>query len=90
MTDKSAPISNMDNPSENIQSMISEEEARTIAQEDAQKVYRDVSIYEVEAILEGENWKIDYELIDKEVNGGGPHYIISGLNGEILEKRYEQ
>ena len=36
------------------------------------------------------NWKIDYELRDKQAQGGGPHYVISAKTGAILSKRYDQ
>ena len=69
---------------------ISKEEALQIAHQDAQIVYRDLSPYEI--IIEKTNgdWKVDYELMDKTMRGGGPHYLISGQTGEILDKRYEQ
>jgi hypothetical protein len=35
-------------------------------------------------------WRVDYELRDPESQGGGPHYVIAGDSGEVLEKRYEQ
>jgi hypothetical protein len=70
--------------------MIDKERALAIAKEDASTVYRDISIYKVRAELKENNWYIDYELINPALQGGGPHYIISGSTGEIISKRYEQ
>ena len=70
--------------------MITKEKALEIAQSNAKNVYRDLSIYEVIAVQEEGNWKIDYELLDENSLGGGPHYLISGETGEIISSRYEQ
>jgi hypothetical protein len=69
---------------------IGKDEALEIAEQDARTAYRDLSIYEVETELVSGNWQIDYELKDKSLRGGGPHYLISGQTGEIISKRYEQ
>ncbi len=60
-----------------------------IARENAGRIYRDLSIYKINAIIEGENWRVDFELTDKTMDGGGPHYIISS-EGKMISKRYEQ
>jgi hypothetical protein len=70
--------------------MISQEEAIDIAWKDAKLVYKDLTIYEVRAEVKENNWLINYEHKNKELHGGGPHYVISGSTGEIVEKRYEQ
>jgi hypothetical protein len=70
--------------------MIDEAAARAIAKEDARHVYRDLSIYRIRAELKDGNWHVDYELEGEAMAGGGPHYVISGKTGEILERRYEQ
>ena len=70
--------------------MISEEEALRIAHEDASKIYRDLSIYDVTTTLKDNNWYVDYEINDPTMLGGGPHYIISAETGEIISFRYEQ
>lgn len=69
---------------------IDKQEALKIANEDARKQYRDLSIYEVVTELDDKNWKIDYELKNKRLRGGGPHYLISSETGEIVSRRYEQ
>lgn len=69
---------------------VDKNQALNIARQDALTVYRDLDHYEVIIELHDGNWKVDYELKNREANGGGPHYIISGDTGEILSKRYEQ
>ena len=61
-----------------------------IARKDAEKVYRDLSRYNIRIAKETDGWQVDYELRDKRARGGGPHYVIDPYNGEILSKRYEQ
>jgi hypothetical protein len=69
---------------------VDRDQVLAIAREDAQQVYASLDAYEVSATLEdGDVWRIDYALRDTE-SRGGPHYLISGATGEILEKRYEQ
>jgi hypothetical protein len=70
--------------------MINKEKALEIANENAVKFYSDLSVYDVVARLEDDNWHIDYILKDKNLDGGGPHYIISAITGEIADMRFEQ
>ncbi|MFC1603743.1 hypothetical protein ACFL5F_01830 [Planctomycetota bacterium] len=70
--------------------MIDKERVLEIAREHAAQAYRDLSVYEVTARLEGDTWYIDYEFRDKNIDGGGPHYVISAESGEILSCRFEQ
>lgn len=70
--------------------MITEERALEIAQQDAQNSYRDLSIYKVERRIEDGNWVVEYQLKDPNSLGGGPHYLISGETGEIISFRYFQ
>ncbi len=69
---------------------ITREEALRIAREDAECVYVDLSIYSVTAERDGDHWKVDYRLADPYTVGGGPHYVISAVTGEILFRKYEQ
>lgn len=62
----------------------------SIAHADAAKVYRDLSGYRIQLVLEGDGWHVDYELKDPKLKGGGPHYVIDAHTGHILSKRYEQ
>jgi hypothetical protein len=61
-----------------------------IAQADAARVYRDLSPYRIQLILEDDGWHVDYELKNPRLKGGGPHYIIDAHTGAIISKRYEQ
>ena len=69
---------------------ISCDQALRIAWVDAEKAYLDLSPFRIEISLEKDGWHIDYELINRRLNGGGPHYVIDPVNGAILAKRYEQ
>jgi hypothetical protein len=61
-----------------------------IAQADASRVYRDLSVYRIQLVLEEDGWHVDYELKDPRLKGGGPHYLIDAGTGAIVSKRYEQ
>ena len=61
-----------------------------IAQADASRVYRDLSAYRIQLVLEEDGWHVDYELKDPRLKGGGPHYLIDASTGTIVSNRYEQ
>ena len=69
---------------------ISKRKALATARQDAALHYRNLSAYRVSITFDGANWHVDYELRDPNSEGGGPHYLISGVDGQILERRYEQ
>gem|GEM_PF-5706387 len=69
---------------------VDRENALKIAQKDAQKAYRDLSVYTIKAKLNRGNWFVDYDLSDPLMVGGGPHYIICSRSGCILMRRFEQ
>lgn len=69
---------------------IAGDRALTIAQADAIKAYRDVSLYRIHLVLEPDGWHVDYELKDPRLKGGGPQYVIDAATGTIVSKRYEQ
>jgi hypothetical protein len=69
---------------------IAPDEALKIARADAEGVYGDLSAYRITIVLAEEGWRIDYDLADPHVKGGGPHYVIDSFNGRIVSKRYEQ
>lgn len=69
---------------------VDREKALEIAHEDAQTMYRNLELYDVLIEEAGPNWKVDYELKDRNALGGGPHYLISRESGKIVEQRYEQ
>ncbi len=66
------------------------DQALAAAQADAMKVYRDLSVYRIQLVLEADGWHVDYELRDPRLKGGGPHYVIDAVRGVIVSKRYEQ
>ena len=61
-----------------------------IARTDAEKVYRDLARYSIRMTEEPDGWHVDYELKDGRARGGGPHYVIDPISGNIMSKRYEQ
>ena len=69
---------------------ISPDQALAVAHADALVAYRDLSPYRIEIVQTDQGWKIDYEVQNPKVKGGGPHYIIDAGTGEIVSKRYEQ
>ena len=69
---------------------ISADEARAIALRDAEGVYRDVSIYDIDVTAARDGgWEVVFELADPDLDGGGPEYVIAP-DGTIASKRYEQ
>ena len=66
------------------------DQALKIAREDAETVYRDLERYTIRLALEADGWHVDYELRDPRARGGGPHYVIDAITGQIVSKRYEQ
>jgi hypothetical protein len=71
-------------------SEIDREAALAIAADDARAVYGDLDPYDVKIAFADGTWRVDYELRDPGVQGGGPHYVISAASGEILDRLYEQ
>lgn len=71
---------------------LTSDQALKIARLDAEKAYRDLSAYRTRIVLElgGDGWHIDYELKNREAQGGGAHYVIDPVSGKILSKKYEQ
>lgn len=61
-----------------------------IAWLDATTAYRDLSGYRIILSPEADGWHVDYELMDPNLNGSGPHYVIDSVTGAINSKRYEQ
>lgn len=61
-----------------------------IARLDAEKAYRDLLSYRASVDLADDGWHVDYELKNRESQGGGAHYVIDAQTGAILSKRYEQ
>ena len=69
---------------------LTSDEILRIARMDGENAYRDLSRFRI--ILEemDDGWHVDYELNRPGWCGGGPHYIIDPVTGEIKSKRYEQ
>lgn len=71
-------------------SQIASDEALRVARQDAERAYGDLAAYRTAIVLEPDGWHIDYELRDPDVQGGGPHYVVSRWQPRIVLKRYEQ
>jgi len=69
---------------------IAGDRALAIAQADAVKTYRDLARFRIELMLESDGWHVDYNLKDAKLKGGGSHYVIDSVSGEISRKRYDQ
>ena len=69
---------------------VSADAALRIARLDAEQKYRDLSPYRISIVFEENHWRIDYELANPNVQGGGPHYLIDAVTGVVLSKRYAQ
>jgi len=69
---------------------LSSDQVLKIARMDAETAYRDLSRFSIRISEEPDGWHVDYELKDQRARGGGPHYVIHPLSGEIVTKRYEQ
>ena len=75
---------------EPIKPQVSADAALRIARLDAEQKYRDLSPYRIAIIFEDNHWRIDYEVRNPNVQGGGPHYLIDAVTGVIRSKRYAQ
>jgi hypothetical protein len=65
------------------------DQALTIAQVDAVKVYGDLSPYRIHSALEDDGWHVD-DLKDARLKDGGPHYVIDAYSGAIRSKKYRR
>jgi hypothetical protein len=65
-------------------------EVLSIAHQDAQKVYSDLSGFRITLTPCPDGWHVDYDLTDPLVAGGGPYYVIHPDTGNILVRRFEQ
>jgi hypothetical protein len=69
--------------------LLSEEQARQVAQRDAKDAYGDLSKCSAVARLDGAVWHVDYVYVGKGV-GGCPAYVVDARSGQILSKEYSQ
>jgi hypothetical protein len=51
---------------------------------------RERTPYRIQLVLEDDGWHVDYELTNPTLKGGGPHYVINAITGDIGSNRYEQ
>ena len=75
---------------EGLQTEITSDQALKTARLDAEKIYRDLSAYRVFLELNHDCWHVDYELKNRQAQGGGAHYVIDAQTGTIRTKTYEQ
>jgi len=73
-----------------VQEQITSDQALKVARLDAEKVYRDLAQYRILVELHQDDWHVDYELKNRNTQGGGPHYVIDAKTGTIRSKKYEQ
>ena len=73
-----------------VQTQITSDQALKIARLDAERAYRDLTPYRVLLELDQDGWHVDYELRNRQIQGGGAHYLIDAQTGKIRTKRYEQ
>ncbi len=69
---------------------ISCDEALRIARLDGEAKYNDLTRHRVEITLHDDGWYVEYSPGPHVSHGGGPHYIIDVLTGEIRWNRYYQ
>lgn len=65
-------------------------QALSVAQTDAERMYGDLTPFQIQMSLEADGWHIDYLLTRPTMKGGGPSYVIDPDTGDIVRKRYEQ
>jgi hypothetical protein len=61
-----------------------------IANEDAERMYGDLTDLKVSVRLHSDGWHVEYEPDDPRLQGGGPHYVINPYDGSITSKTYFQ
>jgi hypothetical protein len=69
---------------------ITSDEALKIARLDAETKYRDLGRFRIEITFQDGAWHVAYHPSARASHGGGPHYIIDALSGEIRWKCYYQ
>jgi len=69
---------------------LSSDQILRIANEDAIRMYGDISIFRITIRRSGEGWHVEFDPLDPELQSGGPHYIIDEDEGSIVSKKYFQ
>jgi hypothetical protein len=72
------------------QAVLSSDQVLRITNEDAIRVYGTVSDFQVAIRLHPDGWHVEYEPVDTDDQGGGPHYVIDATDGTIVSKKYYQ
>ena len=72
------------------QRRLSIDQVLRIANEDAERVYGDLTDLKVSIRLREDGWHVEYEPDTPGVQGGGPHYVIDPVDGTIKSKKYYQ
>jgi hypothetical protein len=67
---------------------ITSDEALKIARLDAETKYRNLGRFRIDIALDDDGWHVAFHT--KLSHGGGPHYIIDAVSGEIRWKCYYQ
>jgi hypothetical protein len=68
------------------------QKAITIAETDALPMYGAewLGKLEVRVSLHDDGWHVEYRQWRPRHTGGGPHYVIDAMTGEIVSKKYYQ
>ena len=69
---------------------VTRESAIELARRDALKEGEDLELYEIIAIEQTDNWRVVFKIKDKNLNGGGPKYLIDKNTGEIISRQTTQ
>lgn len=69
---------------------LTSDEILRIANEDAIRMYGDISQSRILICRQADGWRVEFEIDNPDVQGGGPLYLIDGKDGTILSKKYCQ
>jgi hypothetical protein len=75
---------------ERIQRQLTSDEVLRIANDDAARIYGDLANFKISIRLSLDGWHVNYDLVDADMQGGGPQYVIDAIEGTILSKKYYQ
>lgn len=65
-------------------------EVLRITNEDAERMYGDLSDLEVSLRLQPDGWHVVYRPTNRDEQGDGPQYVIDPVDGTIQSKKYYQ
>ncbi|MFL6332501.1 MAG: hypothetical protein ACJ754_04070 [Pyrinomonadaceae bacterium] len=69
---------------------VTRESAIELARQDAIKEGENLELYEIIAIEQTDNWRVVFKIKNKNLNGGGPKYLIDKNTGEIISRQTTQ